>query len=616
VSARLLRAVALAIVVVALIDPVIRRQRPVPPVIALHVAAGAEDLAAVVRDALAGDYAVAPAPVAGAAAQVVVGEIEPPRAPPLAVAGRTAPGRTASLGFVVLPEGAASRPAILVLRAPRRASSRGRVPVQALLRPGDAAPDAVVELRVDGLVTDRRPLADLPRDAAGRASVTSSFAPAAERPHRVAVTMAGARAETLVSVDDAPWRVLVYDPRPSWSSTFVRRALESDARFAVAARIDTSPRSMAVSGALPGLANSAALDELDAIVVGAPDELDDATVATLRRFLRARGGAVVAMIDDAPGAVADLSGSTGWSERLSPAPARLRGNDGETLLQASEMALPAALPAGARLLAGLEVAGEVDPTGAAESTSGLTLTAGGEAPSGLEPVVWQRPVGRGLLVVSGALDAWRYRAADAGFDDFWRRVIAAAAAAAPPPLVLRIDRRVARPGESVVVEVTLRDIAAAAAGAPGVAPTAAGDEEPTAHVDAHLEGEGFSAPVRLWPGLPGTLRTRLPLPLAAGSYRLVVEADGAAASADLLVTPDAAPPPGDTTALLDAWATAHGGALIPATRLDELRSGLAAAVAPELVNVETRPMRSGWWILPFVLALGGEWWLRRRRGER
>jgi hypothetical protein len=26
------------------------------------------------------------------------------------------------------------------------------------------------------------------------------------------------------------------------------------------------------------------------------------------------------------------------------------------------------------------------------------------------------------------------------------------------------------------------------------------------------------------------------------------------------------------------------------------------------------PMRSAWWIIPFALALSGEWWLRRRRG--
>jgi len=596
-TARLLRAVALAIVVAALVDPAITRQRPVAPAIALHVAADAGDLAAAVRDALADDYAVARAPVTGASAQVVVGEAEPPRAAPP--------------GFVVLPEGAAGRPAIVSLRAPRRASLRGRVPVQALLRPGDAGPDSVVELWVDGLLADRRPLAELTRDADRRASVVLSFAPVAERPHRVAVTLEDARAETLVSVDDVPWRVLVYDPRPSWSSTFVRRALESDPRFAVAARIDTSPRSMAVSGAPPSLVDGAALDELDAIVVGAPEQLDDATVATLRGFLRERGGAVVALIDETPGAVARLSGAAGWSERLSPAPVRLLGSAGESLLQASEVALPAALPAGARLLAGLATATDLDPTDAA----GLAPASGGDGSSGLEAVVWQRPVGRGVLVVSGALDAWRYRASDAGFDDFWRRVIADAAAAAPPPLALSIDRRVARPGESLTVEVTLRDLAAPA-GATAAATTTAGGEERTTRVDARLEGDGSNAPVRLWPALPGTLRGRLPLPAAEGRYRLVVEAGGEVASADLLVARDAAPPPGETAALLEAWATAHGGALIPASRLDELRSALAAAVTPELVPVETRPMRSGWWILPFVLALGGEWWLRRGRGER
>jgi hypothetical protein len=593
VTARLLRAVALAIVVAALVDPALVRQRPVRPAIALHVAAGAEDLAVAVRAALQDDYAVAPAPLAGAAAQVVVGVTAPPRAAPP--------------GFVVLPEDAAARPAIISLRAPMRASLRGRVPVQTVVQPGNVAPDAAVELWVDGLVADRRSLAELPRDAGGRASVMLSFAPAAERPHRVAVTLAGARAETIISVDDAPWRVLVYDLRPSWSSTFVRRALESDPRFAVAARIDTSPRSTAVSGAPPGLSDGAALGELDAIVIGSPDGLDDATVATLRGFLRGRGGAVVALIDDAPGAVARLSGAEGWSERLSPAPARLLSNEGEPVLQASELALPTALPTGARMLAGVDDASGDDP-------AAVALTA--MAPSGLEPVVWQRPVGRGLLVVSGALDAWRYRAADVGFDDFWRRVIADAAASAPPPLALHLDRRLVRPGEKIAVEVRIRDIADAAEASAAAPTAAAGGEGPTTRVDAYLEGEGTRVPVRLWPGLPGILRGRLQMPTAAGAYRLVVEANGAVASADLLIDPGVAPAPGDTAALLNDWAAAHGGVLVPASRLDELRSALAAAITPERASGETRPMRSAWWILPFALALGGEWWLRRRRGER
>lgn len=42
-----------------------------------------------------------------------------------------------------------------------------------------------------------------------------------------------AAADVVVHLRAAPVRVEFYDPRPSWPSTFVRRALESDARFHV-----------------------------------------------------------------------------------------------------------------------------------------------------------------------------------------------------------------------------------------------------------------------------------------------------------------------------------------------------------------------------------------------
>ena len=38
------------------------------------------------------------------------------------------------------------------------------------------------------------------------------------------------------------------------------------------------------------------------------------------------------------------------------------------------------------------------------------------------PPIWQTPIGRGRLIVSGALDAWRYR--DVAFDGFWKALAA------------------------------------------------------------------------------------------------------------------------------------------------------------------------------------------------
>jgi hypothetical protein len=156
----------------------------------------------------------------------------------------------------------------------------------------------------------------------------------------------------------------------------------------------------------------------------------------------------------------------------------------------------------------------------------------------------------------------------------------------------------------VVVDVTLRDVALA------------GEAEAEARVTARLVGAGAEVPVRLWPGLAGRFRGRLRLPQATGPYRLIVESDGAAAESDVRVVADAARPLPIDGFLLDAWASAHGGEVFSTARLRELEAALEASIVPQSITVEMHPMRSGWWMLPFTLALAGEWWLRRRHGRR
>ena len=46
--------------------------------------------------------------------------------------------------------------------------------------------------------------------------------------------------------------------------------------------------------------------------------------------------------------------------------------------------------------------------------------------------------------------------------------------------------------------------------------------------------------------------------------------------------------------------------------VDSLRAGRATDRVPE----QRYPMRSFWWMFPFVACLAGEWWLRRRGGLR
>jgi hypothetical protein len=95
-----------------------------------------------------------------------------------------------------------------------------------------------------------------------------------------------------------------------------------------------------------------------------------------------------------------------------------------------------------------------------------------------------------------------------------------------------------------------------------------------------------------------------------------VTRDGARAAATLLVVPGASPPVIDDRLLLEAWTSATGGQSIPESQLETLGPALQRALAPPPEPVRWHPMRSAWWILPFALVLGAEWWMRRRSGLR
>ena len=132
-------------------------------------------------------------------------------------------------------------------------------------------------------------------------------------------------------------------------------------------------------------------------------------------------------------------------------------------------------------------------------------------------------MGAGQLIVSGALDAWRYRdRSDSAFDRFWQMTIAAAADGA----------------------AQLRQ---------GAAPAQA---------------------------------------------------------------PDSTTRPRDDRPLLAAWAAAHGGQVVAESELAGLAPAIVRAVAPSRETRVIHPMRSALWLIPFALAVGAEWFLRRRNALR
>jgi hypothetical protein len=224
-----------------------------------------------------------------------------------------------------------------------------------------------------------------------------------------------------------------------------------------------------------------------------------------------------------------------------------------------------------------------------------TLAAGKET-----PVIWQSPLGAGRVVINGALDSWRYRTREnGGFAKFWTDTIGAAAAASPAPLVLTTNSRRVAPGARFELFATMRNIQLSDPARP--APV------------AELQG-----PADFWPERErGVFRATIKAPDTPGNYEFSVQGStvqGAKITETLRYTV-ASPDHFYEPSRLTAWTTAHGGTVLVDDG-GELATRIQSAVNARTQRVESHPMRSVWWLPLFVIFLGGEWWIRRRRGER
>ena len=171
-------------------------------------------------------------------------------------------------------------------------------------------------------------------------------------------------ADVVVDVRREPMRVEFYDPRPSWATTFVRRALEADPRFQVATLSFTSRGVSAQTGGAVPLGDPR-LDAFDVVIVGGLDRLSAADAHALDRFMRERGGAVVVVpdqrIDAGPARdfLRSLSGAICPDASAGPdgTPARTTGDADvgapAASLQASELLVMRALLPGSDVIARL-----------------------------------------------------------------------------------------------------------------------------------------------------------------------------------------------------------------------------------------------------------------------
>lgn len=371
-----------------------------------------------------------------------------------------------------------------------------------------------------------------------------------------------------VTIGDRKVPVLVFDPRPSWSSTFVRRALEDDPRFTVDHRARVAPALTA--GTAAGRLDPATLDVMPLVIIGAPDALSAAEVDLLDQYVRNRGGSLILLPERAPSGAAARLFDGEWSEQLVAQP--------ETAgpLRAGELLRPRGMGFGA---------------------------------AAIVPLVIATPRGQGRIVISGAMDAWRHRAADDGFDRFWTSV-AAESAALGRNLRIDVDERFATPGSRARFTVRYRAL------------TMPEKIEASAISRCGLPSQFASATqvasadhVRLWPaGTFGVFQGELPIANNA-ACSLEVEVNGAVATSHVAVAARPAHGVAATLAKLERAARLSGGVVTDEDNLEPIREWNRASL-PVNEASPMRPMHSAWWLLPFAACLSAEWWLRRRNGLR
>jgi hypothetical protein len=573
----ILRSLAIAIAVAAIVDPSVSlsgRARPRLAIAALG-RAPSEQIREQLAEHLRADFDVVRGFDAAAAGTVVIGDRYPDITLP----------RGVPVSTVTLAPASAPVVRIASVRAPKRVPPQTALHVEVDVdASGASGSSSLLTITSGGVEVGRA--SHIWRDADERWRAPLDVIPVGEPPFvlRAEVVVesrvsngTGPSAErriadVLVARVEGPLRVLVYEPRPSWASTFVRRSLEGDPRFAVSS-LSYASRGIAVRAGVPiSLGSADDLANVDVIAVGGLDRLTATDVRALERFMHERGGSVALLPDGRVdgGPARDLVPSPLPVEALLDAHAALVTTAPLPRLDASEMLVFRRTPAGAEVLARL---------------SGSN-----------DPVVLVAPDGDGRLLFSGALDAWRSRA-DGGveFDRFWRSAFAGLALATPPAVDVDIRPPILSSGDTARVSVRIRGDGSA--------------------VSASLDA---ATPIRLWPdAMPGVFAGSFVAPDGARAHAIEVTVDGRKptnARSVFMVRDNARPiRPAAPLALL---AASHGGINVGSTELPALERHLRRRIAASQVSVLRRPMRSPLWLIPFAACLSAEWWVRRRRGLR
>jgi hypothetical protein len=367
-----------------------------------------------------------------------------------------------------------------------------------------------------------------------------------------------------VVVEATPAEVFVYEPEPTWMGTFVRRAIEDDSRFVVAGRTRVAPPVTVTRGGA-GPLSAATIGDAGAVVVTAPHTLGATDVELLDRFVTQRGGSLIIVPDQRP---------SGAVLRLFP---RVAGQQRD------------AQPRDVGLLRVREWLTFEPGVG----TTTLAALAG-------DPIVVSRAVGRGRVIVSGALDAWRFRDATSGFNAYWSGLVWEAAVAAGKPLHLSAERALARPGEPIRIEAVVQSIDRMPRELSASGTMTCGDRREV---------------VRWWPGgRPGTFEGVVRPTVSGQQCEVSVTVDDVTTSLRLAVRADLRRGSLADDAL-EAAVQAHGAIVVEnGDGEDSLLAHASAQLPAAETSASVWPMRSPFWLIVFVACLSSEWWLRRRAG--
>jgi hypothetical protein len=595
------RVAAILMAIAAVIDPTVRSlrtPRPVISVVATNAWRDSTEISRVVGQ-LDNTFSVVRGAFPSAAGTVIVGNVLPPWADLLA-----------SPVVAVAPTSRPREVTIRRIEAPAVATTDARVTIAATIATHrqspakEGRPDSVVVELVHDQVVVSRHVAPVHTDSVYSVPLHVVPVQAAPMVLRLQAYPVGApdttQSDLMVDVRSTKHSVLFFDRRPSWMSTFVRRALERDPRFVVSSRVITSSNvSRETGNTPPGLDEVARASQYDVVVIGAPDALTRADVNGVQTLLASRGAGVVVLPDHAAvGLLGNLLGFEKWNTPvlrtpvdIVPTPGSLAAHD-SLRLRGMAIGVPATLPAGAEAIASI-----------------------GTTPQ--QVVVWRLPVGHGTLAVSGAFDAWRYRdATQSTFDAAWRDIINDVANRRQKAMDVRVAPALVTPGTPVHLTVHVRDPLARAGDAllvsvqPRAFDTASPPSAPLADTSEKTvivthAGVTSDQHVAVWRA-----------PVQPGVYDVQVSYDGDTVQTAVVVADHVAHDSEDDPAFMSAWTASRGGRFLVGAERDSLVEVLRRTVTATPQLVSWHPMRSPWMIVPFSLLLSCEWWTRRRRGQR